>query len=103
MTDAPDADMHVVDLTETFPRDESDRLVRWGASFLTCGDEDVVIRSGSLAVEYYEHVRRQNKRRHRPVTTWQCRLTALALLAAACRERAKQLHELHEGDGQVRH
>jgi hypothetical protein len=53
MTDAPDADMHVVDLTETFPRDESDRLVRWGASFLTCGDEDVVIRSGSLAVEYY--------------------------------------------------
>lgn len=87
-------DSHIIDLAQTFPaQGEREHLIRWGASFLTCSDADVVIRSGSLAIEYLQLVLRQNKRAHRKLGTWQARLVALALLTAACNERARQMHE----------
>jgi hypothetical protein len=89
-----DATAHIVDLAETFrAQNERDHLIAWGASFLSGNDEDAVVRAGSLAIEYLEHVRRRNKRSHRRLTVWQARLVALALLTAACRERARQLLE----------
>jgi hypothetical protein len=94
-------DSHVIDLAETFPaQGERYHLIQWGASFLSCNDEDAVVRAGSLALEYFELVRRQNKRLYRRVSTWQARLVALALLTAACRARARQMIE---SDGHVKH
>jgi hypothetical protein len=87
-------DSHIIDLAETFPaQSEREHLISWGASFLTCSDADVVIRSGSLAIEYLQLVQRQNKRSHRKLSSWQARLVALALLTAACNERARQMRE----------
>lgn len=96
-----DATVHLVDLAQTFPQQgEREHLIRWGASFLSCNDEDVVCRSGSLALEYAAHVRRQSKRMHRRLSEWQIRLTAEAMLVAAVRERARQVQE---SAGHVKH
>lgn len=100
MTPTEGADAHVVDLAQCFP-DASERqtLLAWGADYLSGSDEDATIRSASLALEVYTLLRARNRRRHRALTPWQCRLSSIAFVTAAVRLR--QLNQ--EASTNVRH
>ena len=95
MSDARgDSTAVVIDISETF-RDpvERDGLIRWGAAYLASNDENVQIRSASLALEYRDLAFRSARSRGQRLSFWQARLVALAMTTAAIRCRAAMTAE----------